>query len=185
MATNVSLSKPINVNSDTGRKSPNIPSLVLLRRSLDENDPLPYPYDEDVSFTGQDMMTDPPIPDTFTIDPGIIIHQMRSIHLVARKKLIFEGRFMMAPVIKLKAPLIELIDSNDKAKPISTIAAQTRLVLNAQEIFFKGVKLICCDAKIDCRAMTVRYANVDFAELLAAVKFPPSCTFLKVEITEN
>ena len=183
MESTIKLNKNIVCDYQIERKSPNIPSLEILRRSLNDKDDICYPYNH--ALIGQIMQPHQPLPNTLTLDPGVIIHQTKSIHLCARQHLVFQGLFMAAPVIKLEAAVIELIDSGDPEEPITTIAAQTRLVLNAHEVFFNGVALRCYDAAIDCRAKTIRYANIDLQELQKTAKFPPSCKFLEVEVVDD
>jgi hypothetical protein len=185
MEATISLNKQIVSNYETVRKSPNIPTLAMLRRSLDEKNEL-YPYNGDLVFTGENMPPHKPTPDTLTMGLEVIIHQTKKIHLAARKKLTFEGRFMAAPkiILEVQSGIIELIDSGDPKNPVTTIAAQTRLVLSAPEIFLNGVHLKCYDAPIDFRARTIRYANIDFQELQKASTFSPNCKFINCKFME-
>ncbi|MBS0616006.1 MAG: hypothetical protein JSR58_05590 [Verrucomicrobia bacterium] len=186
MATKIEINNSNSSNYLSNGKLPNIPSLEILRRAINPKDYLDYPYEDNgLVFIGEKFSPHKPLPQNLNIGTGCIFHQTRKIHLAAADQLTFSGRFMAAPTIILEATNIELSDSFDDDEPITTIAAQVKLVLNCSEIFLNGIELKCYDASIDCRAKTIRYANIDLDHLKNSAKFPPSCKFLEVEIIDD
>lgn len=175
----------IKIDYSKTRTIPNIPSLEILRRSLDIKSDLPYPYDHDMVFTGVTQDPHNPIPRILHMHPDVIFHYTKKIHLIASERLTFEGLFMVAPRITLKAKSIELISSDVKDEPITLIAAQTALVLDCHELFVNGAQLKCYDAPIDIKAERIRYANIDLDKLRASASFSKSCKFMEVEVIND